>query len=623
MKLRNSHLAIYLLLFFAILSCSKEKDDDPVVTPVTPEVCYDDAHIGYTSLATDVCKDGAISGLLDGTRLEYNYDALKDSIYFLISVNSLSDTQAIGVNVMINILSGDTARFNFWGNDNTDAYNRLLTVWVTGTAPSAYTGTIGVCDNAGVMANNFTSLSQNNISINVSSSAKTILLGIGRMDLIPDNVFIGNSISVKIAAAVGSNQYWNDDIYNAASLMTITKFNPTLVIPTVTTNIVSNTTTNLAICGGNVTDDGGANVIARGVAFATHANPTVADEITSDGSGIGTFNSLIDSLSPGTLYYVRAYAQNSVGIAYGNEVTFSTLPSVPIVSTINVMGVTSSEAEIYGEVISDQGATVTARGFAYSVTPGPTISNSPYINAGSGIGTFSSIITSLSPTTSYFVRAYAENSEGVAYGDELTFTTGLAPAQVMPLDSIRLLDPGTGNVILPFNRKISVTVTSDYSTVMTNNQNIYAQDNTGGILVRFDAPHNFPVWTLLEIDISNINLINYNGILEINDVPLANAQVLGSLPVSAISTNINGIDVNYSTWESMLVTIPNVTISGSGTYSGSNTLSDGINTIVLYTSHLATFATNPYPVGIVTVTGILSEFNGVKQILMRNPSDVQ
>ena len=73
----------------------------------------------------------------------------------------------------------------------------------------------------------------------------------------------------------------------------------------------------------------------------------------------------------------------------------------------------------------------------------------------------------------------------------------------------------------------------------------------------------------------------------------------------------------------MLVTIPNVTISGSGTYSGSNTLSDGFNTIVLYTSPLATFATNPYPVGIVTVTGILSEFNGVKQILMRNPSDVQ
>ena len=95
-------------------------------------------------------------------------------------------------------------------------------------------------------------------------------------------------------------------------------------LPMVTTNTVSSITTTSAICGGNVTSDGGATVSARGVCWSTSQNPTVSDSHTTNGTGIGSFTSSITVLSPDTTYYVRAYATNSVGTAYGSQVSFTT-----------------------------------------------------------------------------------------------------------------------------------------------------------------------------------------------------------------------------------------------------------------------------------------------------------
>ena len=99
---------------------------------------------------------------------------------------------------------------------------------------------------------------------------------------------------------------------------------PIAVTPTVTTSEVSNISDPYATCGGNVTDDGGATVTARGVCWSTSPNPTLNDSHTTDGSGTGEFTSTLNELVSETIYYVRAYATNSVGTAYGNEVIFST-----------------------------------------------------------------------------------------------------------------------------------------------------------------------------------------------------------------------------------------------------------------------------------------------------------
>lgn len=96
-------------------------------------------------------------------------------------------------------------------------------------------------------------------------------------------------------------------------------------LPTLTTNDVSNITGIDGVSGGNITSDGGGSVSARGIVWSTSTNPTIALATkTSDGSGSGTFASSLTGLSANTRYYVRAYATNAAGTAYGNEVTFLT-----------------------------------------------------------------------------------------------------------------------------------------------------------------------------------------------------------------------------------------------------------------------------------------------------------
>lgn len=103
----------------------------------------------------------------------------------------------------------------------------------------------------------------------------------------------------------------------------------TSTLPTITTSSISNITESSAISGGIVTDDGGENLIAKGICWSTIQNPTIADNTTDNGTGIGVFNSSITGLSANTTYYVRAYATNNNGTAYGNEISFTTL-SAPV-----------------------------------------------------------------------------------------------------------------------------------------------------------------------------------------------------------------------------------------------------------------------------------------------------
>jgi hypothetical protein len=222
--------------------------------------------------------------------------------------------------------------------------------------------------------------------------------------------------------------YHDNTIFDNPTSSTTYTFNMILlsnpVIPTVTTAAVTNITQTTATSGGTVTSDGGATVTARGVCWSTSSNPTTADSHTSDGSGTGTFISNLNGLTANTLYYVRAYATNSVGTAYGNEVTFSTLPNpvLPTVTTTAVTNIAQTTATSGGDVTSDGGTTVTARGVCWDTSSNPTTANS-HTTDGSGTGTFVSNLTGLTPNTLYYVRAYATNSLGTAYGNEVSFTT--------------------------------------------------------------------------------------------------------------------------------------------------------------------------------------------------------
>lgn len=195
-----------------------------------------------------------------------------------------------------------------------------------------------------------------------------------------------------------------------------------LTTPSVTTNTpANNVTSTTATCGGNVVSDGDATVTARGVCWSTSQSPTVSDSHTTDGSGTGSFTSNISGLSANTTYYVRAYATNSVGTAYGEQISFTTA-SNPVVTTNSISNVSTTSATCGGNVTSDGNATVTARGVCWNTSQNPTVSGNHTTN-GNGTGNFTSNITGLSTNTMYYVRAYATNSVGTAYGEQRSFTT--------------------------------------------------------------------------------------------------------------------------------------------------------------------------------------------------------
>ncbi len=202
-------------------------------------------------------------------------------------------------------------------------------------------------------------------------------------------------------------------------------------IPVVTTAATTAITTTTATTGGEVTSDGGAEVTARGVCWGTSTGPDITGSHTSDGTGVGVFTSNLTGLTPGTTYYVRAYATNSEGTAYGNEVTFSTTPIAgATVTTTAVTGQTTTSAMSGGNVTADGGAPVTAKGVCWGPNANPDITGS-HTTDGTGLGAFTSEITGLNPGQTYHVRAYATNSSGTTYGSDVTFTTLAAKPAVV------------------------------------------------------------------------------------------------------------------------------------------------------------------------------------------------
>lgn len=200
-------------------------------------------------------------------------------------------------------------------------------------------------------------------------------------------------------------------------------------IPTVTTTAITDIAAITATGGGDVTADGGASVTARGVCWSTTADPSITDPKTSDDSGIGAFSSSITGLSSGITYHIRAYATTSAGTGYGADVTFTTL-GVPTVATAAASTITSISAISGGNVTSTGGVPVTIKGICWSINPTPNTTDALNIN-GSGPGSFASSLLGLLPNTTYYIRAFATNSEGTGYGNQVSFTT---PMQVTDFD---------------------------------------------------------------------------------------------------------------------------------------------------------------------------------------------
>jgi len=187
---------------------------------------------------------------------------------------------------------------------------------------------------------------------------------------------------------------------------------------------------------------------------------------------------------------------------------------------------------------------------------------------------------------------------------------------------IRNLYAGS-DVVIGSGKIITGTVISDKTNANFDPKNLVLQDSTGGIVVRFTAAHNFNTGDEVEMDVSGQTLTEYNGLIEIDGAPNSTTTKTGTGNVTARTATISQINSNSNIWESTLVKVNNVTLTGSsGQYSGTLTMTDATGTLDLYTRTGATFATTSYPTGSVSVTGVLGDFNG-EQLSIRNTADVQ
>ena len=161
----------------------------------------------YTVVAFDVNGDGRDPSLADAAQLAYRYDQQQDLLWFRIALYGQPNKDAFGVNIVVDTGGDDTTKMNWWGGNKAFKFDRLITAWVTRGA-NGYKGTIGVANVAGVSAKQLTNLHQNDLQIKVD--VDSIVIGVKRTD-------ITDTMTMKLIAAVGSNEQWNDDIPNAGS----------------------------------------------------------------------------------------------------------------------------------------------------------------------------------------------------------------------------------------------------------------------------------------------------------------------------------------------------------------------------------------------------------------------
>jgi uncharacterized protein (TIGR02145 family) len=194
------------------------------------------------------------------------------------------------------------------------------------------------------------------------------------------------------------------------------------VPPTIETTIVTDITFNSFISGGKITSDGGAEIVKRGVCWNTSRYPTITNFATSDGTGTGIFTSPVTGLKPGTNYYVKAYAVNSAGVGYSQELTVATVALTATLTTAEVSNVGSSTVTSGGSISSDGGSAVSARGVCWSTSSNPSTADLKTTD-GTGTGSYTSELTGLLPGRTYYLRAYAVNEVGTAYGSQVTVIT--------------------------------------------------------------------------------------------------------------------------------------------------------------------------------------------------------
>ncbi len=270
---------------------------------------------------------------------------------------------------------------------------------------------------------------------------------------------------------------------------------PNASIPEVTTSPAYDVNWFSANIKGNIISDGGSQITQYGIIWSTTQNPTIAlTTKTTEGSlpsldvfgGQYYFIRFITNLPQNTTYYVRAYATNSAGTAYGNEVSFTTGVLNPQVTTQHVRNITLTTAVVTGGYQNPSGGSpselgITACGFIWSTAPNPTIALPTKTVETGTQSSLESRITGLSISTVYYVRAYATNSYGTTYGNQISFTNHDPFYSMYPSGTVFCIDqvtpvydvtnPNTGKTWM--DRNLGTIVGNEVGDIVNHDGDLY------------------------------------------------------------------------------------------------------------------------------------------------------
>jgi hypothetical protein len=350
---------------------------------------------GFTALVKTTAELAGSNCATGGTKIETGLDANNNGILDLAEVNAAQTTYVC--NGLGGALSNGNAQGQtlFWNGSS----------WVN-LAPGITGQTLNFCYNApqwGPCLPLITTLDVSNITGYVASSGVTIIANGGYsitsagicwsvnpnptiLDSINTNGNYSSTTALNLSNLIpGTTYYVRAYATNAGGtgygnqLTFITG----AALPTISTMTASNITFNSAIVGGNVSNDGGASVTSNGVCWSTSQNPTLVNSNLTIGQGLGSFNDTINGLSGNTTYYVRAFATNASGTAYGNQVSFNTYPTPSAQSCTGGYGglssIGSSLMNQQGFIIANIGQvvdlTMTLSSSTFNPCPGPNYSN--------------------------------------------------------------------------------------------------------------------------------------------------------------------------------------------------------------------------------------------------------
>ena len=417
----------------------------------------------FDAFACKLSTDGKTldySTYLGGSDVEYNYDIAIDSSgnayitghtesgNFPTSSGAFQTTMAGSEDAFISKISADGTSlvYSIYLGGSSGEYGLDIAVnssgnaYLTGsTVSSDFPLANSIQENRGGGVDAFVSkLSADGTSLAYSTFLGGLNLDQGKGIVIDDsgNAYVtGKTASYDFPRVAGSYDVTFNRGVNDAFIAKLSDdvVPPPATLPTVTTQAVTGIGTTSATGNGNITDLGSPNPTQHGLCWNTTGTPTTADSATTEGaaSATGAFASNITGLSPGITYYVRAYATNTEGTAYGSVVSFTTsavqpppVNAPPTVTTQAVTGIGTNLATGHGNITDLGSPDPSQYGVCWNTTGTPTIADSNTTQgAANATGAFTSNITGLSPNTTYYVRAYAINTEGTAYGNQVSFTT--------------------------------------------------------------------------------------------------------------------------------------------------------------------------------------------------------